>query len=200
MGLADSLELCANKFSQLRSQGGGTPGAMSSVLSELKSAIADVDKASKQVKDKVEDGVKNADSIDPRRLWRSQFLWGDHGMAMAAEQSGHFEEAVKAYKRCVDLITAAAPSSGYELKYRMMLTQCLSRWVHYGIPSNIPAWARGSTNLGAPSAAELKDALRLAEEAHNRHYGGGGRHFVVRMKKRLEETYAALKKLQQLGK
>ena len=66
----------------------------------------------------------------------------------------------------------------YELKYAMMLTQCLARW---------------ALHAAGPFEVQLKEALRRAEEVHDGLYGGGGRHFVRRFARRLQEVYAAAK-------
>merc|ERR1712129_692974 len=108
-------------------------------------------------------------------------VWGFHGLAFAAERGGGFLDAARAFEVCTELIAAVAPGSGYELKYRMMLLQCLSR--------QILACAPGV------SATSLKQALREAEDAHVRCYGGGARHFLLRMKKRLDEVFAALRRV-----
>ena len=51
---------------------------------------------------------------------RSQFLWGDHGLAMAHQELGHFEEAAQAYRRCLELVALAAPGSEW-LRLRILL-------------------------------------------------------------------------------
>merc|ERR1712113_772104 len=91
-------------------------------------------------------------------LWRSQFVWGYHGLALAAERCGHFQDASEMFEICVKLIGSVAPGSGYELKYHMMLLQCLARQVLTGAPG--------------VSGKRLKEALRQAEDAHGRCYGG----------------------------
>ncbi|CAL1167829.1 unnamed protein product [Cladocopium goreaui] len=170
--LADRLESELQKFSAARGKGINGRNDMAKIVKMIRSVLASVDKAAEDL------------SAGLRRLWRSQFLWGDHGLAMAAQEAGLFQEAVDAFRNCVSLVAMVAPSSEYELKYRMMLTQSLSRWALSAPASNLP------------SADDLKEALKHAEEAHNRLYGGGGRHFVCRMKKRLEDVYAALRRLQ----
>eukprot|EP00434_Breviolum_minutum_P006521 symbB.v1.2.005756.t1/scaffold289.1/size287290/1 len=92
-------------------------------------------------------------------------------------------KVVDAFRNCVALVAVVAPSSEYELKYSMMLAQSISRWA-----LSVPPGSK------LPPADELKEALKHAEEAHSRLYGGGGRHFVMRMKKRLEDVYAALRR------
>ncbi|CAE8713147.1 unnamed protein product [Polarella glacialis] len=108
IGLADNLELGVKSFSELRSRG-GHPKAMASVASELRASLVLVDKAQRSIEGEA----------DSQILWRSQFVWGDHALAMASEHAGMFQEATGAYRRCVELIAAAAPGSGYELKYRI---------------------------------------------------------------------------------
>ncbi|CAJ1424396.1 unnamed protein product [Effrenium voratum] len=92
-------------------------------------------------------------------------------------------QPVEAFERCLALARLAAPSSEYELKYAMMLAQCLARWRLSAAPKNVPQ-----------NQEVLKKAMRSAEEAHDRLYGGGGRHFLTRMKRRLEDIYAALRR------
>merc|ERR1712060_273786 len=97
----------------------GSTKAMVQVVSKIRAALAEIDtfaETTLQVPD-----------VSFRSLWKCQYVWGYHGLAMAAEAAGRFEEAAEAFRMCLRLISAAAPSSGYELKYHMMLTQCLSR-------------------------------------------------------------------------
>eukprot|EP00439_Symbiodinium_sp_Y106_P071852 s2412_g13.t1 len=71
-------------------------------------------------------------------LWRAQFVWGLHGLAMAAQDAGFFQEAVDAFQTCIELAALIAPSSEYELKYHMMLVQCMARRTLSSPPSALP--------------------------------------------------------------
>ncbi|CAJ1353975.1 unnamed protein product [Effrenium voratum] len=168
--LADNLESELQHFSAARGKG-ARPSDMAAVVKKMRSALARIDDAAESL------------PADSRQMWRSQFLWGDHGLAMAAQEVGLFAEAVEAFERCLALARLAAPSSEYELKYAMMLAQCLARWRLSAAPRNVPQ-----------NQEVLKKAMRSAEEAHDRLYGGGGRHFLTRMKRRLEDIYAALRR------
>eukprot|EP00747_Dinoflagellata_sp_TGD_P220625 gnl/TRDRNA2_/TRDRNA2_92577_c1_seq1.p1 gnl/TRDRNA2_/TRDRNA2_92577_c1~~gnl/TRDRNA2_/TRDRNA2_92577_c1_seq1.p1 ORF type:complete len:172 (+),score=34.72 gnl/TRDRNA2_/TRDRNA2_92577_c1_seq1:75-518(+) len=143
---------------------------MHAVIPEFVAALARVDAAAARL----------VSSSELRLLWKAQFVWGFHGLAMAAECVGCYREAAEAFRTCIQLIAAVAPSTGYELKYRMMLVQCLARQVLSGAPGG--------------SGRALRSAVREAEVGHARCYGGGTGHFRVRMKDRLEEVEAAIRR------
>ncbi|CAE7578202.1 UACA [Symbiodinium sp. CCMP2592] len=169
--VADLLEAELQTFSTLRGRR-AKPSEVGEVVRKIR-----------QVLDRV---FATAQKLPPstQPLWRAQFVWGLHGLAMAAQDAGFFQEAVDAFQTCIELAALIAPSSEYELKYHMMLVQCMARRTLSSPPSALPD----------DTPASMKEALRRAEEAHNRHYGGGGRHFLSRMQKRLEDFYAALRR------
>lgn len=180
-GLADRLEPQVQRFSALRSAGDRSSATeMGKVIKEIQKVLAEI----RQVAQRELERRGGTDAL----LWRSQFLWGSHCLAMALEHlglaPGRMEEAAEAYRSCVELAALLAPSSGYELKYRVMLVQCLTRAVQ--------AFGPQATFV---TSQMLKEALKEAEEAHHRCFGGGGRHFVARMQPRLQEVFAALKLL-----
>lgn len=167
--LADSLELGVAAFTEARRT--GKRSTMTAAASRLRSGLADVDR---------EAAAKLGES--QRALWRAQFVWGDHALAMASEAASSPGDAAEAFSRCVTLTAAAAPGTGYDLKYRAMLAQCLARRVLAG-GCGVPI-----SSLREP----LESALRDLQATHGRIYGGGSRHFSTRMRKRLDEVYAAL--------
>ncbi|CAE7861805.1 SMYD3 [Symbiodinium necroappetens] len=168
--VADLLEAELQTFSSLRGRR-AKPSEVGEVVRKIRQVLDRVFATAKQL----------PPSSQP--LWRAQFVWGLHGLAMAAQDAGFFQEAVDAFQTCIELAALIAPSSEYELKYHMMLVQCMARRTLSSPPSAL----RNDT------PTSMKEALRRAEEAHNRHYGGGGRHFLSRMQRRLEDFYAALR-------
>lgn len=172
--LADSLEVSVAAYSAARKAGS---------VAKMAAAMPDFQKALGRV-DAVASSVRGNEEV--RTLWRSQFVWGFHGLAMAAECAGQFEVAAEAFGSCARLIAAGAPSTGYDVKYRMMLAQCLAR--------QLLSTSRPNDTASAAVAVRLREAMKDAEAAHNRCYGGGARHFLVRLQPRLDEIYAALRR------
>merc|ERR1712205_164787 len=99
MKLADALDCCVNAFTAARQVGEHT--MMTKTISDIRGVLKQVDVAKGAVGNAATDGKYTAD-IDRGNLWKSQFVWGFHGLALAAQHAGLFGEATEAFRTCVE--------------------------------------------------------------------------------------------------